>query len=93
MAVKSISFEPGFIVVHTEDGPPRKYSAARFLQAADIPDLTINSLTLLTQLAQVVLVLVQDMMNRNLLDEDLFAGYDLQYVFETLIDTMNAEAS
>ena len=89
--VKNISFEPGYIVVTTDEGVPRKYSATRFLQAADIPDLTIDSLTLLTNLAQVTMILVQTLIDKEILDEELVGGFDLQYMREVLVDDLSAE--
>lgn len=90
--IKSISFKPGFIVVETDQGgPPREYSAKRFLQAADIPDLTINSLSLLTTLAQVVMVLTKTLVEQGIIGEELVSGFDMQYLLETLIDDLSAE--
>ena len=91
MFVKNISFEPGYIVVTFDSGPPKQYSIADFLRAAEIPDLTINSLSLLTTLAQVVMVLTKTLIEKEILDESLVSGFDMQYVLDTLIDELKAE--
>ncbi len=89
--VTGISFEPGFIVISTDEGAPRKYSAKDFLQAADIPDLTINSLTLLTTLAKLFMVLLKELQDKEIIQEELTDGYDFQYLYDTLVQELNVE--
>ena len=89
--VKSITFESGSIVVTTDEGAPRRYMVKDILRAADIPVLTIGSLTLLTTLAQVVMVLVRTLIEHDILDENLVSGYDMQYVLDTLTVDLKAE--
>jgi len=90
--IKNISFEPGFIVVTSDqEGAPRKYSAKRFLQAADIPDLTINSLTLLITLANLVEVVVKTLIQEGVINDGLVLGYDIAYLLETLKDELTTD--
>ena len=85
-------FEPGYIVTTDDGGRRTRHAIAPVIRAADIPDLTISSLSLLTTLAQVVMVLVQELQEREVLGENFASGFDLQYAYETLIDDLGAEA-
>ena len=49
-----------------------------------VPDLTINSLTLLTKLASLVWILVRTLEEQGIIGRDLIEGYDLDYLLETL---------
>jgi len=90
--VESITFEPGYLVIQTDSGPPAYHKIADVLRAADIPVLTIASLTLLTDLAQVVSILVQTLIEAKVIDEDDFAeDYDIKYILNTLVDKLSAE--
>lgn len=90
--VKNITFSEGYITVTYNSGQPIRYSIADVLRAADIPeDLLIASLPLLTKLAQVVMVIVQTLVDNGTLDENLIAGFDLQYIRETLVTDLEAE--
>ncbi len=90
--IKNISFEPGFIVVETDQGgAPRRYSARRFLQAADIPDLTINSLALLVTLANLVEVVVKTLIHDGVIGDELVLGYDIAYLLDTLKDELTTD--
>jgi len=85
-------YEPGFIVTTDDGGRRTKHAIAPVIRAADVPDLTISSLTLLTTLAQVLMVLTQTLVEQGVLDEELVSGFDLQYVYDTLIDDLSVEA-
>ena len=91
MTVKNVKLVNGKLQVET-DIETKWYDIANYLQASDVPDLTISSLGLLTTLAQVVIVLVQELQEKELLGEDFVSGFDLQYVYDTLIDDLSAEA-
>ena len=91
MAVEQITLEPGFIVVTNDRGRRHQIAIADVLRAGDIPVLTIGKLTLLTDLAQVVTVIVKTLIEQEILDEKLVEGYDLQYVAEQLVDTLGAD--
>lgn len=84
-------FEAGYIVTTDESGNRRRYPISAVLRSADIPDLGIASLTLLTTLAQVVMVLVKTMVEQGQIGEELVSGFDLQYLLDTLIDDLSAE--
>ena len=44
-----------------------------------------------TTLAQVVLVIVKMLVQKGIIDEDEVDGYDLEYIMETLVDTLGAD--
>jgi len=91
MAVEKIELEPGFLTITSDGGRKHQIAITDVLRAVDVPDLNIDSLTLLTNLAQVVMVLVKTLVEKEVLDEELVDGYDLQYVLETLETDLNAE--
>lgn len=84
-------FEPGYIITTDDGGRRTKHEIAPVLRAADIPNLTISSLSLLTLLAQVVMVVVKDLVDKEVISEELVSGFDLQYVLETLVSDLSAE--
>lgn len=88
--VKAIELVPGHLQITEENGQKRQIKLTDMLRAVDVPDLNISSLTLLTNLAQVVMVLTHTLVQEGILDENLVEGYDLQYVQETL-ESLNAE--
>lgn len=89
--IKDVKFVAGKLRV-TTDIETKEYDIVNYLRAADIPaNLTIRSLTLLTTLAQVVMVLVKDLVDKGVIGEELVSGFDLQYMLETLVDTLGAE--
>lgn len=89
--VKDIQFEAGNLIVQYDSGPPRRYPVGSFVNAASVPDLNISSLTLLTKLAQVMIVLVRTLQEAGILDEEFIEGFDYQYVRETLVNDLAAE--
>ena len=91
MAIKNVQLIAGKLVVTPDEGGARSYDIANYLRAADIPDLTITSLTLLTTLAQVMMVLVKTLVEQDVIGEELVSGFDLQYLLDTLIDDLSAE--
>ena len=82
--VKDIQFEAGFITVTYDSGPPVKLPIADMLRAADIPVLTIDKVTVLTKLADLFMILLKTLIERQFLDEDFADGYDLDWFLEVL---------
>lgn len=80
----------GYIYTTDQSGNRTRHTIAPL--AANVPDLTISSLSLLTMLAQVVIVVVQTLIEQEIIDEELVASFNLQYVFERLINDLGAEA-
>ena len=79
------------MVLVKDQGPPLRVPMTEVLRALDIPDLTIDSLTLLSTLAQVVMVLTKTLVEQDVIGEELVSGFDLPYVLDTLIDDLSAE--
>jgi len=88
--VQNVTVEPGYLVITHDSGPPKQIALTSLLRAVDVPDLNIDSLTLLTNLAQVVSILLETLIEYGLVEEDFASGYDLGYMVETLED-LNAE--
>jgi len=75
--IKSISFEAGFITVGTDSGPPRQWAIADVLRAADIPALTYSQVSSITALANLVVILVRTLIDRQILDESFLEEGDM----------------
>lgn len=88
MTVENIEFESGYMVVHMDSGAPVRHDIADVLRAADIPDLNIGSMTLLTTLATIVQILVKTLVDKGILNDQFEDNYDLQYIAETLDDDL-----
>ena len=70
MGVRNILFEPGFMTLVRDDGPPTKYAVADMLRALDIPvGLTHEQVGAITTLANLVVVLVRTLIAKDVLDE------------------------
>jgi hypothetical protein len=90
MAIKGLEIESGYFVIEEEMGRKVKIPATDLLRAVDIPDLNIDSLTLLTNLAQVVTEIVKALMQLEILEDEV-GDVDLGYVLDTLQDDLGAE--
>lgn len=89
--VKNITLESGYIVIETDSGPPTRWPIADVLRAADIPVLTIDHVTVLTELANLFVTLLRTLIEREILDDDFSEGFDLGYMHDVLVDNLNAE--
>ncbi len=92
MVVRDITFEAGFIVVTKEGGgPPAKTAIADILRAADVPDLDIASMTLLSRMGKIFEIMLKTLLDRQVLDESYENDYDLDFIIEVLEDELNIE--
>ncbi len=92
MVVRDITFEAGFIVVTKEGGgPPSRTAIADILRAADVPDLDIASLTLLSRMGKIFEIMLKTLLDRQVLDESYENDYDLDFIIEVLEDELNIE--
>lgn len=84
--VTNITFESGYIVVTKDSGSPKRYNIADMLRAADIPALTYSQVDQITTLANLVVVLVRTLIDRQILDESFLedGGYNLDDIVETI---------
>ncbi|MFA5377193.1 MAG: hypothetical protein WC455_15695 [Dehalococcoidia bacterium] len=74
-----ISTEPGYLVFSDENGKgATKFSIAEVLRAADIPTgLTHEQVGAITTLANLVVVLIRTLIDRQVLDESFLENDDL----------------
>ena len=77
MKVVNIVFEEGYLIVHRDSGAPIKYPIADMLRAADIPVLTYAGLSSIKALANLVVVLIRTLIDREILDESFLENDDL----------------
>jgi hypothetical protein len=75
--------EPGYLIQEI-DGKRSQLAIADILRAADIPALTYAQVGAVKTLANVGMVALKALIERDLIGDDLFGGYDLPALFETL---------
>ena len=94
MAIEDLDVrsKPGFITLRKASGPPERYPISELIRSADVPNLTISSLSLLTELADILSVIVKTLIDRDILDEDFYDGHDLNSLVERL-EALNADWS
>ena len=90
MAIKSISFEPGFMVLTDEVGERARQPIADILRALDIPALVISRVPPVTALANILIIVVKALLEANVIGEELSDEYDLEFLLAAL-KTLNAE--
>ena len=86
--IKDIAFEAGSIVVTTDgSNTPRRYNIAEMLRAADIPTgLTYAQVGAIKTLANLVVVLIRTLIDRNTLDESFLEEGD--YSLADLVESI-----
>ena len=77
--------EPGFITVHNASGPPIKYPIADLLRAADIPALTQTQVVALKALANLEVILIRTLIEKEVLDETFADSLGMDWGLEHLI--------
>lgn len=88
--IQSIGVESGFIIIDGPSGPPIRYPISEVLRAIDIPTgLTHNQVKGITLLANLVVVLIRTLIDRDILNDSFLedGGFDLDgltYVIEQL---------
>lgn len=90
MSIERVELVPGYLKMTDAFGRAHQIAIADVLRAVDIPDLKINSLTLLTNLARVVNIIIETMIENGSLPESYVEGYDIGYVKEVLEDDLKA---
>ncbi len=89
---RSITVEPGFIVIDSGSGPPTRYPIADVIRQPDIPTgLTHTQVDGVSLLANLVVVLIRTLINKEILDDtfadELGMDWDLNhliYIIEQL---------
>ncbi len=79
--------EPGYIIVEI-DGQRTQYAIAEILRAADIPSLTYEQVGAIKTLANLVVVLIRTLIDRDILNESFLEDgeYDLAAIVKTIED-------
>ena len=86
MVVKSLTFEPGYITVTGDVGPPKRRNIADMLRAADIPiGLTYSQVGAITALADLLVVLIRTLIAKGVIDESFGEGDDLSIDLDHII--------
>lgn len=88
MAIDKITFESGYIVI-TQDGgaTPTRYPVAGILRVLDIPTgLNHTQVGAITTLANLVVVLIRTLIDRQVLDDKFLedGDYDLNDIIESI---------
>jgi len=86
--ITEIAFEAGYIVVTSRPGgTPKRWAIADILRAADIPvGLTHTQVASISTLANLIVVLIRTLIDREVLDESFLENddYDLDALIETI---------
>ena len=78
IAVKTISFEPGFIIITDTAGQRARHPVADVLRALDIPvGLTYSQVSSVTALANLCAILIRTLIDREVLDESFLEDGDI----------------
>jgi len=91
MAVQDFQVEEGNLIVTYESGPPTRIPAADFINAASVPNLNIASLSLLTDLANWVEIVIKTLWEAGLIGEELYETWDLQTILDSLTDDLDTD--
>ena len=87
-----VKSKPGFIIVSRASGPPAEYPLADILRAADIPTgLTYTQVQGLSVLANLVVILVRTLINRDVLDESFADDAGLSLSLDGLIEAIEGQ--
>lgn len=78
--------EAGFITISRDSGPPVRYPIADLLRAADIPTgLTHTQVAPITALANLVVILIRTLIERDVLDESFIDSLGMNWDLDHII--------
>jgi len=84
MVVKNITHQAGFLLVET-DVETKKFDITIILRAADIPTgLTYSQVQAITGLANIIGVLIKELIERGIIGEDFLDGYGLEDIVDQI---------
>jgi len=89
MGIENILFEPGYMVLERNSGAPTRYAVKDILRALDIPTgLTYEQVGAITTLANLVVILVRTLIDRDILNEAFLEDgeYDLAAIVQSIED-------
>jgi len=76
--VTGITFEAGYITIHYDSGAPVQQDVASILRALDIPTgITYSQVSSVTALANLVVILIRTLIDREILSESFLEGGDI----------------
>ena len=88
--VAKVELIPGFLRITNDSGLKHQIAVADVLRAADIPALTYTQVAAITNLADLVAILVRTLIERGILDESfsdsLGLDMDLEHIIKALED-------
>ena len=87
MGIENILFEPGYMTLVQGSGPPVRHSVSSILRALDIPTgLTYEQVGAITTLANLIVVLIRTLIDRQVLDESFMedGDYDLDAIIQSI---------
>jgi hypothetical protein len=87
MAIKNITFEPGYMVLTRDEGGSTRYPVADILRALDIPaGLTYSQVGAIKTLANLIVVLIRTLIDRQVLNESFLENddYNLDAIIEAI---------
>jgi len=91
MAIDNIAFSSGFITVTREGGIQTRYAIADVLRALDIPTgLTYTQVASMSALANLVVIVVRTLIEREILDESFADSLGLDMDLDHIIAAIEA---
>ena len=85
MNIANVEFESGYIVLTDVNGHKTRYPIADVLRAADIPALTYTQVAAITALANLVVILIRTLIEREVLDESFADSLGMDWDLDHLI--------
>ena len=83
---RSVTVEPGFIVIDSGSGPPIKYPVKDILRQPDIPvGLTHDQVAGVSLLANLVVILIRTLIDKGILGQTFTDGNDMDWDLNHLI--------
>jgi len=88
-AVRTVTFEPGFIILDHEGGQRERHPVADVLRVLDIPvGLTYTQVASISALANMFAILIRTLIDRQVLDESFLENDD--YSLQALVEAIEA---
>jgi hypothetical protein len=85
VSIDNLEFSPGYITLTDSYRRKTKYSVADILRAIDIPTgLTYTQVQAITGLANIIGVLVKELIERNIIGDDFLDGYGLEDIVDQI---------
>lgn len=84
--IKAVTLEPGYIIIQGDSGPATRFPIAEVLRAADIPTgLTYTQVAAISALANLVVILIRTLIERQVLDESFADNLGLDWDLDHII--------